>query len=261
MSENDSNQSRPDLDENLNVSATHGNLKGTSAAALREKRVHENGMEPVPLWIFLVAGLALLVGGAVLGQGGKMFAYNSNDLWADEFKPFEGGAEEEVTSGPALKSYIAAGSKIYTKCTGCHGADGKGDGANYPPIAGSEWVTGDNTEALAMIILNGVQGPIDVAGKTWNNMMPSQALGLGAKELAALMTYLRSSLNDVGDVVSIEMAEEAMKQYAERGEGKPTTQSELKPTHMKHLPGELLAPDALVDFETLLPAADAGGNG
>lgn len=249
---------RPDLDEEMNVAETHSVFEGATAATVRERRLHENGMEPVPLWLFLLAGLALLVGGAVLGKGGALFSYGQDSMWANNFEPDPFLKGEQVTEGPALKFFVDQGAKTYGKCTGCHGADGKGDGANYPPLVGSEWVIGDNTEALGMIILNGVQGPITVAGRTWNKVMPTQG-PLSAKELAPLMTYLRSGLNQVNDVVSLEQAQSAIDAYEARGPGKPTGEPELK-GHLKFLEGASMDPTTVIDFETFEPVADAAGN-
>lgn len=259
-SEHDPNaRLRPDLDEEINVAETHSVFEGATPATIRERRLHENGMEPVPLWLFLCAGIALLVGGAVLGNGGSLFAYGNDTMWAKDWQPDDNKVTEEITEGEILPFFVSQGAKTYGKCAGCHGADGKGDGANFPPLAGSEWVTGENTEALAMIILNGVAGPINVAGRTWNGAMPAQG-PLSAKELATLMTYLRNGLNEVGDVVSLEQAQAAVDAYEARGPGKATSEAELLDGHMNFLPGEMVDPTTIIDFETYAPVANAGGN-
>ena len=249
---------RPDLDEEINVAETHSVFEGATAATVRERRLHENGMEPVPLWLFLVAGIALLVGGAMLGKGGALFNYTEDAMWASEFVPDPEKRSEGPDNGPALAFFVKQGAKTYGKCTGCHGANGKGDGNAFPPLVGSEWVIGDNTEALGMIILNGLQGPITVKGKVWNNVMPAQG-PIPAKDLAALMTYLRNGLNEVGDVVSVEQAQAAVDAYEARGPGKATNEKELK-DHLKFLEGESMDPATVIDFETYAPVGNAGGN-
>ena len=242
---------RPDLDEEINVSEAHSVFEGATSATIRERRLRENGMEPVPLWLFLCAGVALLVGGAVLGKG----AFSYNDVWANDFAADDSEGAEEVTEGEMLPFFVKQGAKTYGKCAGCHGADGKGDGANFPPLVGSEWVIGENTEALSMIILNGLQGPIEVLGKTWNGVMPAQG-PLSAKELAPLMTYLRNGLNEVGDVVTIEQAQAAIDDYEARGPGKAVTAAELKADYYKHLPGDEVDATTIIDFETYLPVGN-----
>ena len=250
---------RPDLDEEINVAETHAVFEGATAATIRERRLHENGMEPLPLWLILLSGIAILVGGVVLGKGGSPFTYKQDSMWASNFDPDDSGEAADISEGEMLPFFVKQGAKTYGKCAGCHGADGKGDGANFPPLAGSEWVTGDNTEALAMIILNGVGGPIEVAGKTWSGVMPAQG-PLSAKELASLMTYLRNDLNKVGDVVTLDQAQAAIDSYESRGPGKTTSAAELLDGHMKLLPGDTMDPVTIIDFETYLPVANAGGN-
>ena len=248
---------RPDLTEEVNVTDAHAVFEGATPATIREKRLEDKGMEPVPFWLFLVAGLALLVGGAVAGKGG-FFNYGSDSMWASNFTPYDSGEIEVPDSGEVLPFFVKQGAKTYGKCAGCHGADGKGDGANFPPLVGSDWVMGDNTEALGMIILNGLAGPIEVAGRTWNGAMPAQG-PIAAKDLAPLMTYLRNGLNDVGDVVTVEQAQAAVDAYEARGPGKSVNSKELLAGHMKLLPGESMDPTTMIDFETLEPV-ETGGN-
>ena len=85
--------------------------------------------------------------------------------------------------------------------------------------------------------------------------MPAQG-PLSAKDLAPLMTYLRNGLNEVGDVVSIEQAEAAIKDYEARGPGKAVSAQELKADYMKHLPGDTMEPTTIVDYETYLPVGN-----
>ena len=165
---------------------------------------------------------------------------------------FASDADTGPTIGPILEALSKRGKNIYAKCSGCHGSTGSGDGNQFPPLAGSEWVTG-NTDRLAQIILNGLSGPIDVAGKTYNGNMPAQA-PLTAAELAAVMTYIRNEFNDVGDVVSVEQAANALKTYEGRPQGAITV-TELNANHDKMLEGEAVDPSTSVNFETLQPAA------
>ena len=242
---------RPDLEETTNVVEAHAALLKTGAAQAREKRIAETGMEPVSLWVFLASAVVLLVGGGVLGAGGKLFDYNPHPQ--NYTRPeFISDADAGPTIGPILEALTKRGKNIYAKCSGCHGSTGSGDGNQFPPLAGSDWVTG-NTERLSQIILNGLSGPIDVDGKTYNGNMPAQS-PLTAAELAAVMTFVRNEFNDVGDFVSIEQAANAIKIYEARPRGQITVE-ELNSNHDKMLEGESIDPATTVDFETLKPAA------
>jgi len=247
---------RPDLDENINVTQAHGALQGDTPAASREKRLLENGMEPVSLWLILISAFVVLVGGAVVGQGGGFFAYDEvvKEGYMRAGSPL-GDGPKVLPPGPALDLYMKSGKTVYAAagCSGCHQPTGAG-GAAAPPLVGSEWVTGDGTAMLSQIILHGVTGPITVAGKEYNftGGMASMEAGVGgAKNLAALMTYLRNEWGNEGSLVSIEMAENAL-ELAKARSGQ-TTAEELKSNFDKPLEGAELAPDTLVDPKTLLP--------
>jgi len=252
---NSTRDTRPDLDETINVSEAHAAIKDVAPAVGREKDVHENGMEAVSLWLILISGIVVLVGGAVMGQGGAFFGYQ--ELTKAGYTRAKSPVADEpplipIAIGDLLKK---EGQKVYSACASCHQPSGTGQAGVFPPLAGSEWVTG-NTEKLAMIIHNGVGGPIEVAGTTYNSNMTNIGANLGPKELAALMTYIRSSWGNDASMVTPQMAEEALKISKERG-GAPTTADELKKNHDKMLPGDTIDPDTLVDPETWEPVEAA----
>ncbi len=238
------------------MAKSHGTVLKDQSAANREKRIREDGMDPVSLWIVLGSAFVLLVAGGVLGAGGGLFDYDElrTDGYVRAATP--GGGDDVVLTAPILKAMSKKGAKIFSACSGCHQATGMGDGAQYPPLGGSEWVQGD-TETLAMIILNGLKGEITVAGKTWNQaeMAPVQQI-TNAGDLAAVMTYVRNSFgNEVGDVVTPEMAQAAIDISKERA-GEKMTAAELKENHASMLPGEAVDPATVVDLETLEPVED-----
>ncbi|MCR9228419.1 MAG: PQQ-dependent sugar dehydrogenase [Flavobacteriaceae bacterium] len=98
------------------------------------------------------------------------------------------------------------GQRIYnTYCIACHQADGKGDGSRYPPLAGSDWVTGDKTR-LIKAVLEGLEGPVTVNGKTYDDVMPKMDF-LSDEDIAKVLTYIRMNLNEnVGGVQEREVA-------------------------------------------------------
>lgn len=245
---------KPDLDESIDVTKVHGRVERETAATLRERRIADNGHEPVALWVIVACAFALLIAGGVLGDAGTLFSYNTS------FKPgyvrgkAPGAGQEGPLPKPALVAFSNRGAKIYSKCNGCHGADGKGDGANYPSLAGSKWALGD-TEKFAMIVLNGLQGPTS-SGKTYGaGVMPAQGAGMTAEDLAGVMTYVRNSFgNESGDVVTTEMAANALEISAARSNaGQAVTAAEIASDHMKMLEGEPLDPTTLVDPSKLTP--------
>lgn len=250
----DPNQ-KPDLDDSINVTEAHGKVVREAAACAREKRIVDNGIEPVSLWAFVACGVVLLVAGGILGSGGNLFAYGST--FREDY--VRSAPEGEEDSGPvpkeALAAYMAKGSKIYSaKCNGCHGSDAKGNGSTFPSLVGSTWVTKE-TEILAMVILNGLQGP--VSNGTTYGVMPPQGIGMTPEDLAGIMTYVRNNFgNAVGDVVTVDMAKAALEISAARSNaGNMTDKTEILANHVKNLPGDVLDPKALLDPITLAPVA------
>ena len=245
---------KPDLDESINVTQAHGRIDRETAAATREKRLSDNGREPVALWVIVMCGIVVLVAGGVLSRAGNLFSYSDTFQAKYVRGVAPGGAAEGPATKPALVAFSAKGAKIYSKCNGCHGADGRGDGVNYPALAGSKWVNG-NTQKFAMVILNGLQGPTS-SGKVYGaGVMPAQGGGMSAADLASVMTFVRNSFgNTTGDVVTVEMAQAALDVSAARSKaGQAVNGEELVADHMKMLPGSPLEPTTPVNPATLAP--------
>ncbi|MFN7100510.1 MAG: c-type cytochrome [Flavobacterium sp.] len=83
------------------------------------------------------------------------------------------------------------GKEIYADfCMQCHGASGKGDGTNFPPLDGSDWLKNKRSASIAAVKY-GQSGPITVNGKKYNSNMP--AMGLTDQEVADVMNYIMTS--------------------------------------------------------------------
>ena len=244
---------KPDLDDSINVTEAHGPVVRDAAACAREKRIVENGVAPISLWALVACGVVLLVAGAILGDAGRWFSYGT--LFRENYVRTPAGGAEDTGPVPkeALAAYMAKGSKIYSaKCNGCHGSDAKGNGSAYPSLVASPWVVGE-TQRLAMIILNGLNGPVS-DGKSYG-LMPAQGIGMTPEDLAGIMTYVRNNFgNSKGDVVTTEMAKAALEiSAARKNAGNSATAEELAADHDKKLLGEMLDPKTLLDPITLAP--------
>ena len=112
-------------------------------------------------------------------------------------------------ANPAAKEVsqeVDLGEKVYkTYCLVCHQANGAGVPNLYPPLSGTDWVNGDK-ERLIGVVLNGLQGPIEIDGTTYNSIMVSHS-HLKDEEIAAVLTYVRSNFgNDSGPITIEEVA-------------------------------------------------------
>lgn len=98
------------------------------------------------------------------------------------------------------KSSVLEGSILYdTYCASCHQQDGKGDNNRFPPLAGSEWVTGD-AERLIRVVLNGLEGKITVNGRSYNGLMPRHD-HLDDHAVASIVSYIRVRFRNKGTPV------------------------------------------------------------
>lgn len=98
---------------------------------------------------------------------------------------------------------LVAGEGIYnTYCASCHQNDGKGAPPRYPPLNGTDWVTGDKQRLIAVIV-NGLEGPIEVKGEPYNNVMPQHSF-LSDEEVAQVATYIRQNLGNDASAVTTE---------------------------------------------------------
>jgi len=105
-----------------------------------------------------------------------------------------------------VNGMLAGGAKTYaTYCMPCHQLDGKGDGNRFPPLAGSEWVVGykwGDTEKLIRLLLKGMEGPVEVSGKSYNNAMPPHSF-LSNEEAARVLTYIRNNFGNKASPISL----------------------------------------------------------
>ena len=244
---------KPDLEDSINVTEAHGRVVREAAACAREKRIVDNGIQPISLWALAACGVVFMIAGGILGTGGSLFAYGSTFRPGYVRTPAPGAADSGPQPKTAKDAYMAKGAKIFTaKCNGCHGSDAKGNGSTYPSLVGSKWANGE-TERFAMIILNGLQGPVS-DGKSYG-VMPPQGIGMAPEDLAGIMTYIRNNFgNTKGDVITTEMAKAAMDISAARKKaGNSVTAEELTADHVKALPGAVLDPATMLDPLTLKP--------
>jgi mono/diheme cytochrome c family protein len=87
----------------------------------------------------------------------------------------------------------ADGKQIFTqRCQACHQANGEGLPGVFPPLAKSEWATAA-AEIPAQILVHGLTGPVQVAGNSYNGTMPTFGDQMKDDEIAAVLTYVRSS--------------------------------------------------------------------
>jgi len=198
-------------------------------AAKKREAIEETGASisgPKPwLYVFLLLlvywGINYLDGHSG-GFNAKVYAPHKNATAVANLK-VQKSPEELAVEG---------GGRVYRSiCAACHQPNGKGSAnAGYPPLAGSEWVLTESPDKVIAIIANGLQGPIQVAGETYDKVaMPAQGGALNDEDIANVITFIRRN-SDWGDahnlsVISAEQVGEVRARIADRTS--PWTAGEL----------------------------------
>ncbi len=107
--------------------------------------------------------------------------------------------EQVKKTEPMQKTH--PGKMIYMQfCLACHMENGQGVPGLYPTLVKTEWI-GDKTKMIENV-LKGLEGPIIVNGEPFNNVMAKLDY-LGDKEIADVLTYIRSNFGNNEDAVTI----------------------------------------------------------
>ena len=130
---------------------------------------------------------------------------------------------EPIDETPA--AMIARGKRLFGHCMSCHQPNGRGLPPIYPPLDESPYVTG-SPDILAKILLNGLEGPITVAGREYNQSMPPSPARSDA-DIAAIMTYVRQAWGNNASPVSPEFVKTVRMNTASHPQ--PWTAIELMP--------------------------------
>lgn len=96
---------------------------------------------------------------------------------------------------------MANGKKLYNQwCMACHQADGSGVPGLNPPLKKTEWVNGEKTR-LINIVLKGLNETVVVDGEEYSNPMPAQN-HLKDDQIADILTYVRNSFGNKASAIS-----------------------------------------------------------
>ena len=94
------------------------------------------------------------------------------------------------------------GKPVYdTRCAQCHQANGKGIPGSFPSLTQTEWVLGDKGR-LVRLLLNGMQGPLEVEGEAYNGIMILPPPALTDEQVAAVLTYVRQHFGNDAEAVT-----------------------------------------------------------
>ncbi|SFN61630.1 putative membrane-bound dehydrogenase domain-containing protein [Algoriphagus ornithinivorans] len=131
--------------------------------------------------------------------------------------------EEDIKSSltGSDRELFVLGKEIYARegfCATCHQLDGNGlTASQFPPLKGTPWVTG-NEERLIKIVLKGIMGPIEVAGRQYPGQVPMTPYEgmLDDTEVAAVLTYVRNSFGNQASPISPELVKKVRQEVQDK---------------------------------------------
>ncbi len=107
-------------------------------------------------------------------------------------------AAPPATTSAQSTSAAVDGQTVYQNCSACHQAEGTGLPGAFPPLAEhvpTLLAADGGRDYVVQVLLYGLQGPISVAGQSYNGAMPSWSQ-LSDAELAAVTDYVSTSWGD-----------------------------------------------------------------
>lgn len=112
---------------------------------------------------------------------------------------------KNLLSDNEQKQFVLGRQLYLTTCAGCHGMDGAGLKRFAPSLIGSDWVLG-NEKRLALIVLHGMEGSVEVNGKLYDSpeilpVMPAHST-LDDGSISSILTYIRNEWGNAAGPVS-----------------------------------------------------------
>lgn len=160
---------------------------------LRENADPEEAIRPMP-WLAAVVAVGMVIFGIV-------YLLMNPAIERTDLGDMRTVADLRPTAQTAAPGAAVDGGAIFAaNCAACHQANGQGLPGVFPPLAGSEWVVGD-PKVLANILLHGVSGKIEVAGQSFDGMMPAFPQ-LSDAEIAGVLTHIRSTWGNQAEAIS-----------------------------------------------------------
>jgi mono/diheme cytochrome c family protein len=146
------------------------------------------GRPAVPVWLMVMVIVTLYLG---------LLYFDAHGGWAGQqvYAPYH-NSEELTKWQPAIAGdSTVAGRQVYNRptCSACHQPDGKGTPGQFPPLVNSPWVKEAEPGRLIRIVLNGLNGPLELNGQAYNNAMVPWKDVLNDEDIASVLTYIRKN--------------------------------------------------------------------
>jgi mono/diheme cytochrome c family protein len=106
-----------------------------------------------------------------------------------------------VPAKAGIQASMTRGKQVYLEqCLSCHQVDFGGVQGMNPPLIKTTFVLGDKA-ALVKIVLNGMQGALDINGDTYHNVMAPHS-DLTDQQIADVLTYVRNNFGNKASAIT-----------------------------------------------------------
>lgn len=113
---------------------------------------------------------------------------------------------------------LRLGGEIFRRenfCGQCHMGSGEGVPGAFPPLQANQWVEGD-ADRMIKVALHGLEGPLEVHGIAYDAAMPPMGGLLNDEEMAAVLTFVRTSWDNTGSEITAEQVAKVRAKYPDR---------------------------------------------
>jgi mono/diheme cytochrome c family protein/glucose/arabinose dehydrogenase len=178
-----------------------------------------------------------------LGKNAELFEKTNQGRFKEKtfdqlLKQAKQGPKKEIDPKSLLKGdHLASferGKNLFTTtaaCIGCHGADGAGLENLGPQLVQSDWVTGDPSR-LVKVLLHGLSGPIHINGKSFTPLGVMPGLGqnpaIKDKDIADIATYIRANWSNRASAIDPKTVTEIREATKDRSPGQMYTEADFK---------------------------------
>lgn len=134
------------------------------------------------------------------------------------FKDWPKGYDQYAGRLKIEGSKLRLGGEIFRRenfCGQCHMGSGEGVPGAFPPLQANQWVEGD-PERMIKVALFGLQGALEVHGILYDAAMPPMGGLLNDEELAAVLTFVRTSWDNTGSEVMPEQVAKVRAKYPDK---------------------------------------------
>lgn len=112
------------------------------------------------------------------------------------------GGLAAAQASPSSSATTPDGAVLFKRCAACHTATGAGVPGAYPPLQNDFRNLAANKNGrryIALAVIRGLSGPLQVEGKTYRGVMPAQS-GLDDTDVAAVLNHVGTTIAKSGPV-------------------------------------------------------------